>query len=197
MTGEVALYARPRVSLEKPRRSCIACDREVAHFSRSWAGFDPPPGWRVMKSATIRGSLGAWVKAVFIALASAAIASGTAQAGCSHYVQSGSPPSPIEIDLAVLGFTAVSRETIAQSLPRPERQVPCTGALCSKHPAPTSTATLLDLQRLGNWAILSTSTKPAVAERASSPHDGQLLLPMAGGTSIYHPPRLSWSLLAL
>jgi hypothetical protein len=150
-----------------------------------------------MELATDGGSLGARVKVVFIALALATIAPGIARAGCSHYVQNGSSRSAVEIDLAVLGFTAVSSATIAQPSPRPEQKAPCTGALCSKHSAPTRTATLTDLHRLGNWAILNPSANAAATERASSQEDDPLLIPMAGGPSIYHPPRRSRTLRAL
>ena len=91
--------------------------------------------------------------------------------------------------LALLDDAGTSSDTIARSSPRPERPVPCTGARCSRQPTPASTAPLLDLQRTGNWAILSASTQVAIAERDSSPHDDRILLPMADGTSIYHPPR--------
>jgi hypothetical protein len=79
----------------------------------------------------------------------------------------------------------------------PERPVGCSGALCSGQPAPVSTATLIDLHRVGNWAILSIPTPATVLEAASSPHDERVLLPISRGTSVDHPPRLSFLHLAL
>ncbi len=195
--GEVALDARQGVSLEKRLRSCIALSTRTGTFPCSEACFDPMPGWRVMKSAIVGRSSGIRLMAVFTVLAWASIASGTARAGCSHSVRLGSPASRIGMGLALLDDAGTSSDTIARSSPRPERPVPCTGARCSRQPTPASTAPLLDLQRTGNWAILSASTQVAIAERDSSPHDDRILLPMADGTSIYHPPRRSSALLDL
>ena len=150
------------------------------------------PGWRVMESAAAPRTWGIWFSAVFTVVASISIASCPAQAGCSDYVRQGSPSTRGEISLGVHGDAQSPTGSVESpaSSPLREREGPCTGALCSRKPVPASTATLIDLQRVGNWAILSVQTRIAVPEAAPCPTDEQIFLPLSNGPSIDHPPRL-------
>jgi hypothetical protein len=150
------------------------------------------PGWRVMESAAAPRTWGIWFSAVFTVVVSLSIASSPAQAACSDYVRHGSPPLREEISLGGQGGAQSptgSVESLSSS-PLRERRGPCTGALCSRKPVPASTATLIDMQRVGNWAILSVQTRIAVPEAAPCPKDEQIFLPLSNGPSIDHPPRL-------
>jgi hypothetical protein len=130
-------------------------------------------------------------------MVSAAIVSGSAQAGCSHYVENSATLMGVEIGLAVIGEAGAPTDVTERPSTFPERPVGCSGALCSGQPAPVSSAALIDLQRAGNWAILSTPTPSTVLETASSPPDERVVLPIARGSSVDHPPRLPSSILAL
>jgi hypothetical protein len=141
-------------------------------------------------------SASAWAKAFFTVLVWAAIVAGPAQAGCSHYVGKSARPSRVEISLSLLGEPAAKTDTIERPSTFPERPARCSGALCSGQPAPGSSATLVDLHRAGNWAILSTTPPATDLEAASVLPDERVLLPISRGTSVDHPPRLSFSILA-
>jgi hypothetical protein len=139
----------------------------------------------------------AWARAFFTILVWAAMVSGPAQAGCSHYVEKSARAWSVEFSLAALDDAGAPTDAIERPSTFPERPTRCSGALCSGQPAPVSTATLIDLHRVGNWAILSIPTPATVLEAASSPHDERVLLPISRGTSVDHPPRLSFFHLAL
>jgi hypothetical protein len=148
------------------------------------------PGRRVMESAAAPRNWNIWFSAVFAVVASISIASCPAQAGCSDYVRHGSPLTRGEISLGVHGDAQSTASSVESTAPLREREGPCTGALCSRKPAPASTAPLVDLKRVGNWAILSAQTRIAVPEAAPCPNDEQIFLPQSNGPSIDHPPRL-------
>ena len=149
-----------------------------------------------MRSATAGRLASSSARAVFTVMVWAAIVSGSAQAGCSHYVENSARLLGVEIGLAVIGEAGAPTDVTERPSTFPERPVGCSGALCSGQPAPVSSATLIDLQRAGNWAILSTPAPARVLEAASSPPDERVLLPISRGTSVDHPPRLSLSNLA-
>jgi hypothetical protein len=115
---------------------------------------------------------------------------GPAEAGCSHYVRNASPRLSEAITLGVPGNHQEPTDTIESSSRRPARRVPCTGALCSSQPAPASSATLIDLKLIGNWAILSAQSDIANPATAPLPDDQRVSLPMPNGIPIDHPPRL-------
>jgi hypothetical protein len=140
---------------------------------------------------------GVWAKAFITVVVWAGIVSGPAQAGCSHHVAKSARASSVEFRLTVFGDAGAPTDTIERRSTFPEQPARCSGALCSGQPAPVSSAALIDLQRAGNWAILSTPTPSTVLETASSPPDERVVLPIARGSSVDHPPRLPSSILAL
>jgi hypothetical protein len=148
------------------------------------------PGRRVMEPAAAPKNWKIWFSAVLTVVASISIVSCPAQAGCSDYVRHGSPLTRVEISLGVHSDAQSSASSVESPAPLREREGPCTGAFCSRKPAPASTAPLVDLQRVGNWAILSAQTCIAVPEAALCPNDEQIFLPQSDGPSIDHPPRL-------
>ena len=140
---------------------------------------------------------GVWAKAFITVVVWTAIVSGPAQAGCSHHVAKSVRSSSVEFGLTVFGDAGAPTDSIERRSTFPQRPVGCLGALCSGLPAPVSSAPLIDLQRAGNWAILSTPAPATVLETTLSPDDERVILPIARGPSVDHPPRLSSSILAI
>jgi hypothetical protein len=143
-----------------------------------------------MESAAAPRTWGIWFSAAFTVVVSLSIASSPAQAACSDYVRHGSPPLREEISLGAQGGAQSPAGSAGLSSPLRERGGPCTGALCSRKPVPASTATLIDVQRVGNWAMLSVPAGAGVPEVAPRLMKEQVFLPISNGPTVYHPPRL-------
>jgi hypothetical protein len=131
-------------------------------------------------------------RAVFTALVLGVVAPGSADASCSHYVQTNSEPPKYELSFAHLDNSGLPSETTERSLPLgSQRRQPCSGALCSGQPAFPLSPTPLDVPRAVQWAIIAAPVQADVPEPVFSPGDENLLLPSDCSTSVYHPPRRS------
>jgi hypothetical protein len=135
---------------------------------------------------------------ILTALVLAVVAPGSADASCSHYVQTNSDVPNYELSRALVDNADFPRDTTETLAPLGhERRRPCSGALCSGRPASPSSPTQIDLPRAGQWAIVAAPVQVDVPEPEFSPHDESVLLSRHRRTSVYHPPRRSRCLRAL
>jgi hypothetical protein len=131
-------------------------------------------------------------KAVLTVLVLAAVAPGSAEASCSHYVQANSDLPTYELSLVQFDIAGSRNGATEASTPTaPQRRRPCSGALCSGQPASPSSPAQIDVPRASQWAIIATPTPAAVSDPVVSSGDENELRPSHRSTSVYHPPRLS------
>jgi hypothetical protein len=138
------------------------------------------------------------IRSVLTVLVLAVVAPGSAEASCSHYVQTNSDLPKYELSFTQFdNFILPNDATEASTPTTPERQRPCSGALCSRQPAPPSSPMQIDVPRAGQWAIIATPTQAAVNDPVFAPGNENDLRPSHRSTSVYHPPRVSSSFYAL
>jgi hypothetical protein len=126
------------------------------------------------------------------------LGSGSAAAGCSHYVQTNSDLPKYELSLAQFDNAGSGNDATEASTPTdPQRRRPCSGALCTGQPASPSSPTQIDVPRAGQWAIIAIPTPAVVSDPVFSSADENDLRPTHCSISVYHPPRLSSSFYAL
>jgi hypothetical protein len=148
-----------------------------------------------MRPALTRRSAIIIARAVLAVLVMAAVAPGSAEASCSHYVQTNSNLPKYELSLAEFDNARVPSETTEPLTPLGSQQRrPCSGALCSGQPASPSSPTQIDMPRGGHWAIIVTPAQAAVPEPVFCPNVENELHPSHRSTSVYHPPRLKRAL---
>jgi hypothetical protein len=143
-----------------------------------------------MRAAPVRRSAITIARAVLTVVVSVVVAPSSAEASCSHYVQSLSSLPKYELSLAEFENADFLSATTSASTPVDhERRRPCSGALCSGQPASPLSPTHIDLPRAGQWAIIAAPVQADVAKLVFSPRDENVILPSHHSTSIYHPPR--------
>lgn len=121
--------------------------------------------------------------ALLVLLAWAAFGPDSARAGCSHYAR----PRPA-LDGAAAVLTPA--DLTPPSTPEPPRRpLPCTGAMCSGHPAPPSSSAAPEVPRIGSWAILVTLPRPPAAKPSPLPFDERDVRSIHPASAIFHPPR--------
>jgi hypothetical protein len=122
------------------------------------------------------------------------VAPESALAGCpSHYV-----PTISFSTGSGIGFEALDHAgdlAVANVTDIPRGPKPCTGEMCSSRPAIPVSPAPPQVLRFGAWAILELTTTIVTPERMDSRHDEGDVRPTHGSSSIFHPPRLSPSLL--
>jgi hypothetical protein len=134
------------------------------------------------------------IRSVLTVLVLAAVAPGSAEASCSHYVQTNSVLPKYELSVTQFDNVALRNDATEASTPMtPERRRPCSGALCSGQPASPSSPTQIDVPRAGQWAIIAIPTPAVVSDPVFSSGDENDLRPTHRSISVYHPPRLSSS----
>jgi hypothetical protein len=137
-------------------------------------------------------------KAVLTAFVSAAFAPGSAEASCSHYVQTNSDLPKYELGFTQFDNFVLRNDATEASTPTdPQRRRPCSGALCSGQPASPSSPTQIDVPRAGQWAIIAIPTPAVVSDPVFSSGDENDLRPSHRSISVYHPPRVSSCFYAL
>jgi hypothetical protein len=143
-----------------------------------------------MRAAPVRRSAITIARAVLTVVVSVVVAPSSAEASCSHYVQSLSSLPKYELSLAEFENADFLSATTSASTPVDhERRRPCSGALCSGQPASPLSPTQIDVPRAGQWAIIAASVQADVVELVFSRRDENLLFPTHCSTSVYHPPR--------
>jgi hypothetical protein len=136
-------------------------------------------------------------KAVLTALVMAAFAPGSAEASCSHYVQTDSDLPTYELSLDQFDIAGSRNGATEASTPSGPQRRPCSGALCSGQPASPPSPTQIDVPRASQWAIIAIPTPAVVSDPVFSSGDENDLRPTHRSISVYHPPRLSSSFYAL
>jgi hypothetical protein len=147
-----------------------------------------------MRSA-IRGlSMGVWPGTLFAFVAWLLVFPGSALAGCpSHFVPA--PSFSTGSGIALETIDQAGARAVADLTERPRGPKPCTGEMCSSRPAVPVSPAPPQLLRVQVWAILEVATMTASTEHADSRPDEAEARPILSPTSIFHPPRLSPSLL--
>ena len=152
-----------------------------------------------MRSASAgRSAIIIVAKAVLTVVVLAAVAPGSVEASCSHYVQTVSDLRIHQSSIAQLDDAGSSNGATGASIPAaPQRRRPCSGALCSGEPGSPSTPTQIVMPRAGQWAIIAAPTRAATSDPVFSQGDENDSLPTHRRISVYHPPRFLVSFCAL
>ena len=145
--------------------------------------------------SVIRGlSMRVWPRTLFAFVAWFFVAPGSALAGCpSHFVPTLSSSTGFGIGLETIDQAGA--RAVADLTESPRQPKPCTGEMCSSRPAMPVSPAPPQVLRVQAWAILEIATPIASTERADSRPDEAEVRPIRSPTSIFHPPRLSPSLL--
>jgi hypothetical protein len=151
-------------------------------------------GWGDMRTATLGRSVTSWTGALLALLVWALITPLPAGAGCSHYVRSGAFAAGAAIGLEQLATAgAIAADTMPEAPSVPEQPAPCTGATCSRQPAPAlpSSSAQPTPHRVGSWALVTVPTRVDKPEPTTAAHLPGNLRPIHSGCSVFHPPRIS------
>jgi hypothetical protein len=147
-----------------------------------------------MRSAVLGRSLKFCFRALLVLLAWAFVDQGVVLAGCgSHNI----PTAPLSNGLGV-GFDSIDRageQAVADLTEIPGQPKPCTGPMCSGRPAMPIAPAPPDFQRIGSWAILPLTISLLAMEQPESRLDDGGVRPTHSSCPIFHPPRLSPSLI--
>jgi hypothetical protein len=145
--------------------------------------------------SSIRGlSMAVWRGTLFAFVAWLLVAPGSALAGCpSHFVPTLSPSTGSGIGLETIDQAGA--RAVADLTGSPRRPKPCTGEMCSSRPAMPVSPAPPQVLRVQVWAILEVATTIASTERLPSRLEEAEVRPIRSPAFIFHPPRLSPSLL--